>query len=78
MAEWLSPFTFSPVRAETHSDFKMALSFAIIGRYNRADYMEIFIPDWNFNSVLRVEKNCNYMKNFNPGWNVIASGKYGI
>ena len=44
-----------------------------------------FIPGWNFNSVYRVEKNCNYMKNFNPswkyfnpGWNIIASSKKKI
>ena len=32
--------------------------------------MEIFTPGWNFNSVYRVEKNCRYIKNFNPGWNI--------
>ena len=40
-----------------------------------ADYMEIFTPGWNFNSIYRVEKNGNYVKNFSPGWNIIASGK---
>ena len=40
-----------------------------------ADYMEIFIPSWNFNSVNRVEQNSNYMKNFIPGWNIIVSSK---
>ena len=47
-----------------------------------ADYMEIFIAGWNFNSVYRVEKNCNCMKKinlgwkyFNPGRNVLASSK---
>ena len=47
-----------------------------------ADYMEIFITGWNFNSVYRVEKNCNCMKKinlgwkyFNPGRNVLASSK---
>ena len=37
--------------------------------------MEIFIPGWNFTSVYRVEKNWkknyNYMKKFNPSWNII-------
>ena len=35
--------------------------------------MEIFIPGWNFNSIFRIEKNSNYVKNLNPGWNIIAS-----
>ena len=35
--------------------------------------MEIFKPGWIFNSVYRVEKNFNYLKNFNPGWSKIAS-----
>ena len=41
-----------------------------------ADYMETFIPGWNFNSVYRAEKNFNYMKNFNPGWNIMPSKKW--
>ena len=52
------------------------------GDEKRVDYMEIFIPGWNFNSVYQDEKNCSYMNNlnqdwnyFNPGWNLIASSK---
>ena len=37
-----------------------------------ANYMDIFIPSWNFKSVDWVKKNCNYMKNLNPGWNRIV------
>ena len=32
--------------------------------------MEIFISDWNFNSVYLVEKISNNIKNFIPDWNV--------
>ena len=55
-----------------HSTYELPndLRLRILG----ADYMEIFIPGWNFNLVYRVEKNCNYMKNFNPVWKYFNSG----
>ena len=32
-----------------------------------ADYMEIFNPSRNFNSVYQLEENLNHTKNFNSG-----------